>query len=79
MRPQGLTLISITMNANNKIQTAGDCINEALFWLEGTVDGTCETREEILAILAQSICALQAAYTRMLFDTDKVVGSGKGD
>lgn len=67
MRPQGLTLKSITMDANKKVTNAGDCINEALFWLEGTVDGTCETREEILAILAQSICALQAAYTRMLF------------
>lgn len=55
------------MDANKKIKTAGDCINEALFWLEGTVDGTCESREEVLAILAQSICALQAAYTRMLF------------
>lgn len=70
MRPQGLTLTSINMNANNKVRTAGDCINEALFWLEGTVDGTCESREEILAILAQSICALQAAYTRMLFNTE---------
>lgn len=68
MRPQGLTLKSITMNANKKVTNAGDCINEALFWLEGTVDGTCETREEILAVLAQSICALQAAYTRLMFD-----------
>lgn len=58
------------MNAKNKVKTAGDCINEALFWLEGTVDGTCESREEIIAILAQSICALQAAYTRMLFDRE---------
>lgn len=58
------------MNTKNKVKTAGDCINEALFWLEGTVDGTCESREEILAILAQSICALQAAYTRMLFDRE---------
>lgn len=61
------------MNNNNskRIANAGDCINEALFWLEGTVDGTCETREEIMAVLAQSICALQAAYTRMMFGTDK--------
>lgn len=51
-----------------KEKNAGDCINEALFWLEGTVDGTCETREEIMAVLAQSICALQAAYTRMMFE-----------
>lgn len=50
---------------------AGDCINEALFWLEGIVDGTCGTREEIMAVLAQGICALQAAYTRMMFDTYK--------
>lgn len=64
--PKNLT----TMNANKKIKTAGECINEALFWLEGTVDGTCESREEILAILAQSICALQAAYTRMLFNSE---------
>lgn len=71
MRPQGLTLTSIIMDANNKVKNAGDCINEALFWLEGTVDGTCESREEILAILAQSICALQAAYTRMLFNTER--------
>lgn len=70
MRPQGRTLTSIIMNANNKVRTAGDCINEALFWLEGTVDGTCETREEILAVLAQSICALQAAYTRMMFNEE---------
>ena len=70
MRPQGRTLKSINMDANNKVKTAGDCINEALFWLEGTVDGTCESREEILAILAQSICALQAAYTRMLFNAE---------
>ena len=70
MRPQGRTLKSIIMDANNKIQTAGDCINEALFWLEGTVDGTCETREEILAVLAKSICALQAAYTRLMFDKE---------
>ncbi len=60
-------LKSIIMNANNKVKTAGDCINMALYWLEGTVDGTCETREEVLAILGQAICALQAAYTRMLF------------
>lgn len=58
------------MNANKKVKTAGDCIDEALYWLEGTVDGTCETREEILAILAQSICALQAAYTRLIFDKE---------
>lgn len=58
------------MNANKKVTTVGDCINRALYWLEGTVDGTCETKEEILAILAQSICALQAAYTRMLFNTE---------
>lgn len=51
-----------------RVAYAGDCINEALFWLEGTVDGTCETREEIMAVLAQSICALQAAYTRMMFE-----------
>ena len=70
MRPQGLTLKSITMNANNKVQTAGDCINEALYWLEGTVDGTCETREDMLAILAKSICALQAAYTRLMFNKE---------
>lgn len=56
---------------DKRVTNAGECINETLFWLEGLLDGTCKTREEIMAVLAQGICALQAAYTRMMFGTDK--------
>lgn len=55
------------MADKNNQRTAGDCINESLYWLEGLVDGTVQTREESLAILAQAIASLQAAYTRMMF------------
>lgn len=71
MRPEAA--ISIThkittkMADKNNQRTAGDCINESLYWLEGLVDGTVQTREEVLAILAQAIASLQAAYTRMMF------------
>ena len=55
------------MGKNEETRTAGDCINESLFWLQGCVDGTAQTREEVLAVLAQAIASLQAAYTRMMF------------
>lgn len=43
-------------------------INEATFWLEGLIDGSNPTREEALALLAKSICSLQAAYSRLMFE-----------
>lgn len=71
MRPQGRNMINPKkqniMDKNKETRTAGDCINESLFWLQGCVDGTTQTREEVLAVLAQAIASLQAAYTRMMF------------
>lgn len=71
MRPQGRNMINQKtrkiMDKNKETRTAGDCINESLFWLQGCVDGTAQTREEVLAVLAQAIASLQAAYTRMMF------------
>lgn len=55
------------MDKKKDTRTAGDCINESLFWLQGCVDGSAQTREEILAMLAQTIASLQAAYTLMMF------------
>lgn len=48
--------------------TPAKCINECAFWLEGLTDGTCQSKEEVMAILAKAISSLQAAYTRILFD-----------
>lgn len=43
------------------------CIKSANVWLAGVVKGIY-TKEETLAVLAQSISCLQAAYTRLMFD-----------
>lgn len=71
MRPQGRNMINPKtqniMAKDKNTRTAGDCINESLFWLQGCVDGTAQTREEVLAVLAQAIASLQAAYTRIMF------------
>ena len=50
-----------------EIRTAGDCVNDALFWLEGICDGTSLTRPEAMALLAQAIHELQEAYTRLMY------------
>lgn len=52
-----------------RIVNAVDCINEAIYWLEQTMDGTSETREDVITVMTQGICVLQEAYTRMMFDT----------
>ena len=44
---------------------AGGCINSALFWLEGFIDGTTLTRDEALELLTMSIDDLQSAYQRL--------------
>ena len=44
---------------------AGGCINSALFWLEGLMDGSSPTRAEALELLAMAIGDLQAAYQRL--------------
>lgn len=52
----------------NEQMTPAKLINECTFWLEGLADGSCQSKEEVMAILAKAISSLQAAYTRMLFD-----------
>lgn len=44
---------------------AGGCINSALFWLEGLMDGSNHTRADALELLAMAIDDLQAAYQRL--------------
>lgn len=47
---------------------AGGCINSALFWLEGLVDGSNLTRAEVLELLAMAIDDLQSAYCRLRWE-----------
>lgn len=47
---------------------AGGCINSALFWLEGLIDGSSPTRTEALELLAMAIDDLQAAYQRLKYE-----------
>lgn len=42
-------------------QTAGGCVNSALFWLEGLIDGSAVTKDEIITLLANSINDLTKA------------------
>lgn len=43
-------------------KTAGQWVNKCTFWLMGLVDGEVKSKEDALAILEQSITALQEAY-----------------
>lgn len=56
------------MEEDVKEITAGDLINESLFWLEGILDDTCKTREDALALMARAISSLQSAYTSLMFN-----------
>lgn len=48
--------------------SAGDNVNACLFWLEGLIDGTTQTREDCLAILGKAITELQQAYERLMYE-----------
>lgn len=47
---------------------AGGCINSALFWLEGLMDGSSPTRAEALELLAMAIGDLQDAYQKLMYE-----------
>lgn len=36
-------------------QTAGGCVNSALFWLEGLIDGSAITKDEVVTLLTNAI------------------------
>lgn len=46
-------------------QSAGDCVNRALFWLEGLIDQERLTRNDALELIAAAIGDLQNAYQRL--------------
>lgn len=52
----------------NRPHNAGDCINAAVFWLEGLTDGTSRTRREHLALLAQAIAELNNAFIALAYE-----------
>lgn len=49
------------MNASIKRHSAGEYVNDALFWLEGLTDNSASSVLEIEAYLWQAIDCLQAA------------------
>lgn len=63
------TKIVKKMEKISKQQSAGEAINECLFWLEGLIDGTCKGRAEQLAVLGNAQVALATAMQRLVIDT----------
>lgn len=57
------------MNSTVNGQSAGEAINECLFWLEGLIDGTCRDRAEQLAVLSNAQVALATAMQRLVIAT----------
>lgn len=50
------------MNEEIKNQKSpGQLINDCLFWVEGLVDDTCQTSDDVLALFDRAIDSLQRA------------------
>lgn len=64
-----LTKVDKIMENTTKQQSAGEAINECLFWLEGLIDGTCRDRDEQLAVLGNAQVALATAMQRLVIGT----------
>lgn len=64
-----LEKITKKMEKISREQSAGEAINECLFWLEGLIDGTCRDRAEQLAVLGNAQVALATAMQRLVIDT----------
>lgn len=45
----------------NQPKTPGLLVNECLFWIEGLMDGTCQTSTDVLAVFDMAIGSLQRA------------------
>lgn len=64
-----LTKIAKKMEKISREQSAGEAINECLFWLEGLIDGTCKGRAEQLTVLGNAQVALATAMQRLVIAT----------
>ena len=63
------TKVDKIMEKTTKQQSAGEAINDCLFWLEGLIDGTCRDRAEQLTVLSNAQVALATAMQRLVIDT----------